>query len=482
MKEVSRMMWVLIALFIFIFQMATILILEFRNPEKALAWMFILFCFPLVGFIVYYFVAQEYSKRKKVRSKGSRLFREIRDRLWEEAVIVDHVEEMKNHKFHTQKRLFNLLSNISESPITGCNESRVLTDGKEAYKAMIEAMESAEDHIHVEFYIFRDDMIGTEFQDVMIRKAQTGVKVRIVCDGVGSHHLKRTFINRFKEAGVEFYFFLPPVIATLDRRINYRNHRKIIIVDGKKGFVGGLNVGDDYLGLYPEVGYWRDTHLEVEGDAVYFLQNIFLNDWKLASSQRIIDPNLFPAHECRGDQQIQILSSGPDQVWDAIQEMCFGAIAIANERIWITSPYFIPDPAIYEALKSAAVSGVDVRIIIPWKPDSQLVHYASLSYVEELLEAGVRFFQYRKGFVHAKILIVDDLLASVGTANMDMRSFFCNFELTAVLFDQKAIQRIVKDFEDDLQDCTEIQPSEFIARSRLQKGRELLSRMLSPLL
>ncbi len=475
-------MWILIALVVFIFQMATILMLEFRNPSKALAWMFILFCFPLVGFIMYYFVAQEYHKRKEVRSKGSRLFQEIRSQLWKEAVIVENVEEMSNSKFHTQKRLFSLLSNISESPITGCNESRVLTDGKEAYQAMLEAMESAEDHIHFEFYIFRDDMIGNKFQDMMIRKAQSGIKVRIVCDGVGSHHLKNPFINRFKDAGVEFYFFLPPMIATLDRRINYRNHRKIVIVDGKKGFVGGLNVGDDYLGLYPEVGYWRDTHLEVEGDAVYFLQNIFLNDWKLASNERIVDPTLFPAHECRGDQQIQILSSGPDQVWDAIQEMCFGAIAVANERIWITSPYFIPDSGIYEGLKSAAVSGVDVRIIIPWKPDSKLVHYASLSYVEELMEAGVRFFQYRKGFVHAKIMIVDDLLATVGTANMDMRSFFCNFELTAVLFEQKTIQRIVKDFEDDLQECLEIQPSEFKARSRLDKGAELLSRMLSPLL
>lgn len=476
------MMWLLIALLVFIFQMATILILEFSNPTKAIAWMFILFCFPLVGFVVYYFVAQQYSKRKQVRSKGSRLFQEIRALLWKESIIVENVEEMSNHKFRDQKRLFQLLSNISESPITGCNKSRVLTDGKEAYQAMLEAMESAEDHIHVEFYIFRQDMIGTEFQEVMIRKAKEGVKVRIVVDGVGSYHLKQPFINRFKENGVEFYFFLPPVIAILDRRINYRNHRKIVIVDGKKGFVGGLNVGDDYLGLDPKMGFWRDTHLEVEGDAVYFLQNIFLNDWKLASSERIIDPDLFPIHECQGDQQVQILSSGPDQVWDALQEMCFGAITVANERIWITSPYFIPDPAIYEGLKTAAVSGVDVRIIIPWNNDSKLVHLASLSYVEELLEAGVRFYQYRKGFIHAKIMIVDDLLASVGTANMDMRSFFCNFELTAVLFDQTTIQRIEKDFVDDLKECSEIQLSEYKERSRLRKSGELLCRMLSPLL
>jgi cardiolipin synthase len=482
LKEMSKMMWLLIALFVFIVQIALILVLEFRNPSKALAWMFILFCCPWVGFIVYYFVAQEYNKHKKVTSRGSRIFQDICDHLWQQITIVENVEEMKNSEFLHHKRLFGLLSQISESPITGANKSHVLTDGKIAFHTMLEAMESAEDHIHVEFYIFRSDMIGTEFQDVMIRKAKEGVKVRIICDGIGSYHLKKSFINRFKENGIEFHFFLPPVIAILNHRINYRNHRKIVIVDGKKGFLGGLNIGDDYLGLYPEVGYWRDTHLQLEGDTVYFLQNIFLNDWRLASSEVITDLALFPEHECQGDQQIQIMSSGPDQVGNNLQEVCFGAITMAKERIWITSPYFIPDPGIYEGLKTAAISGIDVRIIIPWKPDSRLVHLASLSYVEDLLEAGVRFYQYRKGFIHAKIMIADDLLTSVGTANLDMRSFFYNFELAAVLCDQKSIKRIVKDFEDDLQDCFEIGLSDFKARSRIQKVGELLCRLLSPLL
>ncbi|HEY2493137.1 MAG TPA: cardiolipin synthase [Paenibacillus sp.] len=476
------MMWLLIVLLVFIFQMITILILEFRDPSKAVAWMFIGIFIPFFGFVAYYFVAQEFKKRTKIRSRGSRLFQEIRRHLWHEAAIVEKADEMSNDEFLHEERLFNLLSHLSESPITGCNNSGVLTDGKAAYKAMLEAMETAVDHIHVEFYIFRQDVIGTKFQDVMIRKAREGVKVRVVCDGVGSYRLKGPFLQRFKDAGVGFHFFLPPFIAMLDRRINYRNHRKILIVDGKKGFLGGLNVGDDYLGLYPKVGYWRDTHLEIEGDAVYFLQNVFLNDWKLASGERIVDMSLFPAHECVGEEQIQIISSGPDQTWNAVQEMCFGAITVAKERIWITTPYFIPDSSIYEGLKTAAVSGVDVRIIIPCQPDSRLVHLASLSYVEELLLAGVRFFQYRKGFVHAKIIIVDHLLASVGTANMDMRSFFCNFELTAVLFEQEPIAHLVHDFEEDLKVCSEMQLETFRHRTRLQKAEEILCRMLSPLL
>ncbi len=294
--------------------------------------------------------------------------------------------------------------------------------------------------------------------------------------------MKRSFVKKLKDAGVEVHFFLPPLLATIDRRINYRNHRKIVVVDGNVGFVGGMNVGDDYLGQYPKVGYWRDTHLKIEGDAVYYLQNIFLNDWQLASGQEIIDKDLFPEHECSGLEQIQIISSGPDQEWDAIQEMCFGAISVADRRVWITTPYFIPDPAIYEALKTAAVSGVDVRIIIPWKSDSRMVHLASLSYVDELLRAGVKFYQYRRGFVHAKVIIVDDLIASVGTANMDMRSFFSNFELTAVLFEQTSINRLVSDFEEDLRYCSAIQLESFLSRPFLHKRAEMLCRMLSPLL
>ncbi|MCM3174520.1 MULTISPECIES: cardiolipin synthase [unclassified Paenibacillus] len=479
------MFWLLIILLIFIFQAGTILLLEFRNPAKAVAWLFILFCVPLIGFVVYYFVAQDYNKRKKLRKGGSRIFREIKETIWQQAHIIEDAQQMKDDRFKHQHRLFNLLSHLSESPITGCNRSQVLTNGEEAFAAMLKEMEQAKHHLHVEFYIFRDDVIGTKFQDVMIRKAQEGVKVRFICDGLGSHKMSWNFIRNLQEAGVEFHYFLPPLIATIDRRVNYRNHRKIVVVDGRIGFVGGINVGDDYLGQYPEVGFWRDTHVQIEGDAVYFLQNTFLNDWKLASGEQITEPQLtelFPPHICSGDERIQILGSGPDQDWDAIQEMCFGAISVACKRIYITTPYFIPDPALYEALKTAAVSGVDVKIIIPYQSDSRLVHLASLSYVEELLRAGVKFYQYRKGFVHAKVMIVDDLLATVGTANMDMRSFFYNFELTAVLFEASAMDHLIQDFERDLHVCSTIDVKVFQQRSQWQKGAEMLSRMLSPLL
>ncbi|MDP4098937.1 cardiolipin synthase [Paenibacillus sp. P96] len=476
------MLWLVIALLIFIFQVGTILIFEFRNPAKTVAWLFILFCFPLIGFVVYYFMAQDYTKRKFMRHRGSYLFQELKDRLWQQTKVIGRIEQMNNPGFFTQERLFNLLSRLSESPITGCNITRVLTNGEEAFPDMLLAMERAKHHIHIEFYIFRNDEIGMRFQQVLKQKAREGVRVRFVVDGLGSYHLPRSFIRDCQEAGVEFHFFLPPLIATMDRRVNYRNHRKILVVDGTVGFVGGINVGNDYLGLYPKLGFWRDTHIRIEGDAVYFLQNTFLGDWRLASGERIYDENLFPPHQCQGNEQVQVLASGPDQDWDAIQEMCFGALTLAQNRIWLTTPYFIPDPGIYEALKTAAVSGVDVRIIIPLKTDSVWVHFASLSYIQELLEAGVKFYQYHKGFIHAKVMIVDELLASVGTANLDMRSFFYNFELNAVLFSKEAIDRLVRDFEEDLQHSRPIDHEEFANRSRIQKIAEILTRMLSPLL
>lgn len=476
------MAWLVIVLLAFIFQIATILVLEFRSPSKAIAWMFILFAVPLVGFILYYFVAQDYKKRRKLRRRGSRLFQEMKARLWQQSEIVNDIGEMYNPDFEGQERLFSLLTHLSESPITGCNETKVFNNGETAFHAMLSEMEKAKDHIHIEFYIFRNDGIGTQFQEMMIRKAREGVRVRLICDGLGSYKLPRSFVRKLKEAGVEVFFFLPPLIATLDRRVNYRNHRKIIVIDGTVGFVGGLNVGDDYLGLYEKMGYWRDTHLQIKGDAVYFLQNTFLGDWRLASGQRVGDPELFPEHGCKGNEQVQILTSGPDQHWNALQEMCFGAISVAKRRIWITSPYFIPDPSIYAGLKTAAVSGVEVKVIIPYQSDSRLVKLASLSYVEELMQAGVQFYEYTKGFVHAKVLIVDDLLASVGTANMDMRSFFYNFEMTALLFDRESIARLSRDFVQDLSDSRMIVPREFARRSRRQKGAEMLARLLSPLL
>lgn len=472
----------LIILILFIIQMAVIMLMEFRRPQRALAWLFIAFCCPPLALVLYYFLGCDYRKNRKLEQRCTSLFREIRSFIIGQVKVVKSVHDTDNAQFQDNKGLMDLLTRISDGPITGHNKSSVLSTAREAYDLMLRAMESAKEHIHIEFYIFREDEIGEQFQDVLIRKARQGIKVRLLCDGLGSHKLNRRFINALKKSGVEFHFFFPPFSSLLERRFNFRNHRKILVVDGLVGFTGGMNIGDDYLGKDPKMGYWRDTHLLLEGDAVYYIQYVFLKDWKLASGESMSHPRLFPKHTCEHQEAVQIVGSGPDGEIDASQEMYYAALCSAKERIWITSPYFIPDPAICRALKSAVLRGVDVRIIIPAKPDNKLVYHASLSYLENLQDAGVKFYRYTKGFMHAKIMIVDKLLATVGSANLDMRSFYSNFELTAVLLKPDAITPLVIGFEKDLKHSEYIDPVKYKERGRIIKLGEGLCQLLSPLL
>ncbi|MCR8636693.1 cardiolipin synthase [Paenibacillus radicis (ex Xue et al. 2023)] len=475
------MVWLMVALVLFIFQIITILLHEFRHPSKTVAWLVILFVFPIIGFIMYYFLAKEYTQHKKVRRKKLRYIPNPQYEGRRYAASQIHGEEIQHDNICSESRLYALLNNIPSSSFTQQNEVRVLTNADMAFTAMLEAMEKAKLYIHFEFYTFRNDTIGLKFEELLIRKAAEGVKIRCIFDGVGSYKLSKRYLGKLRDAGVETYIFLPPLIAFFDKRMNYRNHRKIVVVDGSVGYLGGINIGEEYLGGNPKLGFWRDTHLELNGDAVYSLQYTFLTDWFFVSGQRLTDPILFPEHYNTGSKRVQIISSGPDSNLDAILEMYFGAITTAKKRIYITTPYFVPDPSINMGLKTAAVSGVDVRVIYPERPDSKLVHYASLSYFEELMQAGVRFYSYKKGFIHAKVLIIDDILASVGTANMDMRSFFSNFELNAVLFDKETIGRLEADFLQDLKESEELKLEVFVKRSRAQKGKEAAARLLSPL-
>jgi cardiolipin synthase len=475
------LMWLTIVLILFVFQTATILLIEFRHPEKTVAWLLILFILPIIGFVMYYFVAKEYRQRKIVRRKGFRILDEMQRALARSRDKLDTLSEASEYEIRGHPRLFGLLLNMPGAPITKHNEVEVLTNAEAAYPAMLDAIAQAKHHVHFEFYTIRDDAIGRQFRDALVRKANEGVRVRVIYDGIGSYKLSGAYAASLKQAGAEVHCFLPPLFAFFDKRLNYRNHRKIVVVDGTLGFLGGINIGDEYLGGNPKLGFWRDSHLKLQGDAVYYLQQTFLNDWEFVSRQKLSDVMLFPEHDRPAGIPVQILPSGPDVHFDAIFEMAFSAITAARRRIWIETPYFIPDRSIMIGLKTAAVSGVDVRIIFPGVPDSRIVHLATLSYVKELLQAGVKFYRYRKGFMHAKTLLVDELLASVGTANMDMRSFFNNFEINAVFFDKQTMRRLERDFLQDVRDSDAILLAQFEKRSRWQRGKEVLARLLSPL-
>ncbi|MFD0697598.1 cardiolipin synthase [Paenibacillus sp. GCM10027628] len=474
-------MWIVIVLLLFIFQTATILIGEYRRPAKTVAWLLVMFIFPVIGFIMYYFLAKEYSQRKMVRRKGPRKIAERQHQLMNHVAMLDRSEHSSFYELYEEPRLCGLLLNIPGSPITPNNQVEVLTNAEATYASMLESIKQAKKHIHFEFYTIRHDATGKTFQEALIRKANEGVKVRVIYDGIGSYSLSGDYIQKLKQAGIEVHPFLPPLIAFFDKRMNYRNHRKIVVVDGAVGFLGGINIGDEYLGADPKLGFWRDTHLKLNGDAVYYLQQTFLTDWLFVSGNRISEDTLFPEHAYPAASLVQVISSGPDAHWDAIQEMFFAGIVAAKKRVFLTTPYFIPDPSITMALKTAVVSGVDVCMILPYKADSRIVQYATRSYLLELMQAGVRIFLYRKGFMHAKVMIIDHLMATVGTANMDMRSFFSNFELNAVMFNKDVIERLEFDFLQDLKECEELKLAEFEKRSRLEKAKEIIARMLSPL-
>ena len=476
---VGDMKWLIILFVVYIVQLITIILLEHKHPVKTVAWLFISLCIPFLGFIMYYFLAQEYSARRRVRKH--RYVDRILEQL-EQIQIVEDASQLNNEEMRKQRQLYELIDAMSDSPTTGCNQTKVLTNGHDTFEAMIQAIRGARHHIHMEFYILRDDAVGRIFQDLLIEKAKQGVKVRVMTDGIGSIDLSKRYVNTFIEAGIEFHWFLPVWVSLFHRKLNYRNHRKILVIDGVIGFLGGINIGDEYIGRNEKTSFWRDTHLQLEGDAVYTLQAIFLHDWAFTSAQRVQEQDLFPQHKCTGTEQVKLVPSGPDMNWDAIQELYFGTLSRAKERVWIATPYFIPDSSNYLALKTAAVSGLDVRIIIPERSDSRIIDWASRSYVEELLEAGVQFYVYQKGFIHAKTLIMDHALACVGTANMDMRSFFSNFELNAVLFDPKTIARVEQDFLLDYEDCVQIDYEQFRKRPRKQKLMESFSHLLSPLL
>ncbi|WP_155837346.1 cardiolipin synthase [Aneurinibacillus terranovensis] len=466
-----------------VFLIAFLIVLENRNPSRTVAWLIILNFLPIVGFIFYLMLGRNVRKRKLFRHKfinNTEVLKKLGKRqawLWEKTDLSRYPH------LALKRRLMKLMINVSQSPFTLNNKTKVLMNGGETFSKMIEDLSQAKDHIHFQFYIIRHDSTGQQFKQILIDKAREGVKVRVIYDWVGSLMLDKRYIAELEEAGVEVVSFFPVILPFLNNKLNYRNHRKIIVIDGKIGFVGGLNIGDEYLGKDSRYGFWRDSHLRIEGDAVYLLQNIFLKDWFFVTNQNIEGDQYFPVFEGEaGNELIQIASSGPDSDWESIWQMYFTIIATAQEKIYITSPYFIPDDSISMALKTAALSGLDVRIILPSRADHYTVFWASRSYIQELLEAGVRFFLYQHGFVHAKILLVDGTVASIGTANMDIRSFQHNFEVNAILYNSHSVAELEQDFEQDLMDSRELTLEEFRNRPWHHRVIESIARLLSPLL
>ncbi|WFD11629.1 cardiolipin synthase [Tepidibacter hydrothermalis] len=460
-----------------------IIFLERKKPSATLAWLMLLLLIPNIGFIIYLLFGRNLSRKK--------IF-EIRP---EEADIINNA--LKNQKLDLQnnslkfndicvedyKDMVYMHLNHSESIFTQNNNIEIFIDGNDKFESLINSIQNAKDHIHMVYFIIKNDSLGKKIVNELTKKAKQGVEIRFLYDAIGSHSLPKNFFKDLKEAGGEAVAFFPIVIPFLNLNINYRNHRKIAVIDGTEGFIGGFNIGDEYISLNKKMGYWRDTHIKITGDAVHMLQTRFLFDWRSAHNKNLeISPKYFPKINSNGNSGVQIISSGPDSEWEQIKYGYIKMINSAKESIYIQTPYFIPDESILHALKLASLSGVDVKIMIPNKPDHMFVYWASSSYASELLKTGAECYIYEKGFIHAKTIVVDGKVASVGTANMDVRSFKLNFEVNAFIYDSIISNEFKLIFENDINDCTQITIEMYNKRPLIIKFKESISRLLSPLL
>ncbi len=468
-------MFTLSAIFI-----AIIIFLENRHPTQTLTWLVVLGSFPLLGFFFYLIFGRNYRKKRLFQKKA--LLDEQTFSQFEG--IFENNEEKIDQVGENQQHLFRLAHRIGKSPVSFATDTKVLTNGEMTFSTIFEELRKAKHHIHLEYYIVRHDGIGQQLKEILIERVKNGVKVRFLYDAVGGWKLSKKYIRELREAGVEMIPFSPVKLPFLNNKINFRNHRKIVIVDGSIGFVGGLNVGDEYIGKNKYFGFWRDTHLMLKGEAVRTLQLIFFQDWYHMTgekhlNQHYLSPELIEENQLGG---VQLIAGGPDNEWEVIKNLFFSMIISAKKSIWIASPYFIPDEDILSALKIASLSGIDVRILVPFHPDKKIVFYASRSYFPVLLEAGAKIYEYKKGFMHSKIMIIDGELASIGTSNMDMRSFHLNFEINAFLYRTGSTTTLVQDFIQDIEDSTQIDKDTFSKRSLKQRLFESTSRLLSPLL
>jgi len=462
--------------------MIVVIVLENKDPTKTISWSLVLVLLPIIGIILYLYLGRTMHKNKFFSQKGISDHFSL-DRLVREQMIqLNDKKFIKDERLVSKRNMMKLLLQNSKALITEKNKVRVLNNGRQTFGSIIYEMENARDHIHLEFYIIEDDSIGNRIKDILVRKAKEGVKVKVIYDDVGSWSLPRRYIRELTSAGAGVYSFMPVRVYAFANKVNYRLHRKIVVVDGKVGFVGGLNIADRYLRGLGNNNMWRDTFLKIQGEAVRSLQAVFLMDWRFVSESLEIKESYFPPNNIDNNLLVQVVSSGPDSDWNSIMQAYFSAIATAERYVYISTPYFLPNESIMTAIKTAALSGVDVRILLPDKNDSWIVGRGSRSYMQELLEAGVKVYFFVKGFTHSKLMVVDDVFASVGTANMDIRSFSQDFEVNALIYDGESAEILKKDFINDLAGSVLIELDEWVKRPKWEKFLESVARIFSPLL
>lgn len=461
------------------------IIWDTRSVSKTLAYLLFVIFVPVFGVIFYFSFGINYRKRKIYNKKliiDKHFQKNLEQRLSENDQKVLATERLSIKK---NRKLIRLLSNqkIERSYVLPNSEIKLLNNGEVFFPLLFDEIRKAKKHIHIEFYIYEDDNIGNQLKDLLIQKAKEGVEIRFIYDDFGSKSIRKTIAKELTKNGIQAYPFHKIKLIYLANRMNYRNHRKIVIIDGITSFIGGINVSDRYINNAEDKLYWRDTNLMIKGFSSLTLQRVFLSDWNFSSNENLtVNADYFPFNEIENPENYyaQIVSSGPDSDLPNILYSIIQAVNSAQKEVLLTTPYYIPDTSLQEALIIAALSGIDIKLLVPKIGDSKIVNIATQSFFDDLLKAGVQIYLYEKGFIHAKTFVVDGKLASVGTANLDMRSFDLNFEVSALVYDKQIAQQVRNSFYKDLENSIPIDTERWRNRPKLKRITEKIVRLVSP--
>ena len=459
------------------------IILERRNPAASAAWVTVIFMLPVAGIVLFFLLSQNISARKLYKLSE---FEEMKI----DSSLKNQINEIKNgtYRFSTEEgKLWQDMIHLNQlygrAYYSQNNSVEFITDGRQMFDTMMQDIMSARETINIMFFIVKNDETGRQFIDALTQKAREGVEVRLLLDSMGSRQINDRVLRDFLDAGGKRAYFFPRKLNLVNFDFNYRNHRKLAVIDGIIGYTGGFNIAREYLGLKKKFGYWRDTHIRITGQSVQDINARFILDWRTASKEKIVLSEAFYSGVIsEGNTGIQIVSSGPDSVKEEVKRSLMKMITSAERSIYVQTPYFVPDDSILESLKMAAQCGVDVRVMIPCMPDHPLVYWATYSYAGELVKSGGRVFIYENGFLHSKTMVVDGEVGTVGSANFDRRSFSLNFESNAFIYDKKEAQTMERIFCEDLKECKELTISLYENRSRTIKVKEVAARLLSDLL
>jgi cardiolipin synthase len=450
-----------------------------KDSTSAVAWCLLVLLLPLLGPLLFFLFGYQHVYRPLERKRRHQKRFKKRHPAAQHELLPG--KSRKPQPDATWEGMGPLAQRLGAFPVTYGNAVTLYHEGLPAFDAMFEAIRSARHHVHLEFFIFQRDATGQQCLDLLTHKAREGVEVRLLYDAMGTRHLHRATLRPFWEAGGKSSAFLP--LNPLRRRIqvNMRNHRKILVVDGRIAFTGGLNIGDEYLGQHTRWGFWRDTHLRLEGPAVAGLQRIFIEDWDFASGEHLQGPRYF-ASQPAGDVPVQVIQAGPDQEQNAIRDIYFAAAQRARQRLWIMSPYFVPDAGLRDAVRLAGNRGIDVRLLCQYHPDKWIPYFTARYYWTEVLDAGVQVYQYTKGMMHAKVILADDAWASVGSANLDNRSLHLNFEANCLIYQPALVAELDEAFRHDLTTAIRLDRHVYARRPFAGRLAENACRLLSPVL